>query len=178
MKLSKLHTVVMAAAAVMATSCMNDTKSTWDQYETWRNSNQKWVQAKADSVGADGKKVFTPFSPDYNPQAKVYYRHLDSIHTQNLQPYYTSTVSVNYEVHLMDGTRIDRGTGYQATLSSQSLIPGWGIAIGQMHVGDSIEAILPYNVAYGAGGSGLVLPYSALRFNIRLVDIPYYEVRP
>ena len=47
-----------------------------------------------------------------------------------------------------------------------------------MHVGDTVQILIPYQSAYGSSSSGSVLPYSALRFNVRLEDIPDYEIRP
>ena len=47
-----------------------------------------------------------------------------------------------------------------------------------MNVGDSVEIIIPYNMGYGGSQTGIIKPYSTLIFNLKLVDIPYYEVRP
>ena len=47
-----------------------------------------------------------------------------------------------------------------------------------MHVGDTVQIIIPYDLAYGQSGSGSIPPYSALRFNMRLMDVPGYEARP
>ena len=55
---------------------------------------------------------------------------------------------------------------------------GWAIGIPQMHCGDTVELIVPYGVGYGAQNTGTIKPYSNLRFNIRLVDIPYLEAPP
>ena len=46
-----------------------------------------------------------------------------------------------------------------------------------MHVGDTAEIIVPYNVAYGVSYTGTILPYSSLRFNLRLDDIYKYEAK-
>ena len=62
--------------------------------------------------------------------------------------------------------------------SLTSLIQGWQIALVNIHVGDSVEIVLPYNMGYGTTQSGIIKPYSTLIFNLKLVDIPYYEVRP
>ena len=60
-----------------------------------------------------------------------------------------------------------------------NLIPGWQTALQNMHVGDTVEIVLPYRQAYDSQqANNLLLPYSALRFNLRLLDIPAYEVRP
>jgi FKBP-type peptidyl-prolyl cis-trans isomerase len=47
-----------------------------------------------------------------------------------------------------------------------------------MRCGDSVEVIIPYGLAYGSTGSTSIYPYSNLKFNIRLVDIPLYELKP
>ena len=47
-----------------------------------------------------------------------------------------------------------------------------------MRCGDTAQVVLPYGVAYGSQNLGDIPPYSNLRFNIRLVDIPYYEKPP
>jgi FKBP-type peptidyl-prolyl cis-trans isomerase FklB len=47
-----------------------------------------------------------------------------------------------------------------------------------MHVGDSVEVVIPYQLGYGTTITGSIPPYSMLKFNMRLVDIPYYQARP
>ena len=56
------------------------------------------------------------------------------------------------------------------------MIAGWKLAVQNMHVGDSVEVLIPYAQAYGTKSNGVIKPYTALRFNLRLVDIPYYEL--
>ena len=58
------------------------------------------------------------------------------------------------------------------------MIEGWKIALVNMRVGDSVRVVIPYKLGYGASGSGAIPPYSTLVFDMKLVDIPYYEVRP
>lgn len=182
MKISRIlpAALVLAVAAPMLTACSDDTKTTWEEYADWREENQAWINKQLALTDAQGKPLFTTFTPSYAPANTIHYRFVNdpAENAGNLQPYYTSTVTVNYTVRLCNGTKIDSAANYTSTLNDSGLIPGWALAIQQMHCGDSIEAILPYNVAYGTTGSGSVPPYSALRFNLRLVDIPGYEVRP
>lgn len=173
--------LALLMAAPVFTACSDDdTKTTWEQYADWRNDNEAWIKQQLERKDAQGKPLFTTFTPSYAPGYTIHYRFIGdpAENAGNLQPYYTSSVSVNYTVHLYDGTLVDSAANYTTPLNSSGLIAGWPIAIQQMHCGDSIEAILPYNVAYGSTGTSGVRPYSALRFNIRLVDIPAYEVRP
>ena len=59
-----------------------------------------------------------------------------------------------------------------------SVIQGWTIALLDMRVGDSARVVIPYNLGYGSSGSGVIPPYSTLVFDMKLVDIPFFEVRP
>lgn len=58
------------------------------------------------------------------------------------------------------------------------VIDGWQIALNDMRVGDSAEIVIPYMQAYGVSGNNSILPYSALKFNVRLLDIVDYEIQP
>ena len=59
-----------------------------------------------------------------------------------------------------------------------SVIPGWVIAMEDMRVGDTAEVLVPYQQGYGTSTTSGILPYSALKFNVRLVDIVDYEKNP
>lgn len=173
--------VISLVLSFAMTACGDDDSSqtTWEQFTDWRNKNNAWITEQAALVDASGKPIYTKYQPRYN-QTQFLMRFInDTTETRgNLQPMYTSTATVNYAVYLYDGTRIDSAANYTSQLSSQSLIDGWSEIITRMHVGDSVEAILPYVLGYGSSGASAVYPYSALRFNIRLTNVPYYEVRP
>lgn len=160
------------------TSCDDDEKDTWEEYTDWRDANTAWLQQQSTLLNPDGTPVFSKIAPQYNPMGMVYIKYIGERHPENLKPLYTSYVTVNYTLHLYDGTKVDSAAAFTVNLNSQSLIPGWAIALQQMNVNDSVEVLMPYNVAYGSTGSGVIPPYSALRFNLRLTDIPYYEIRP
>ncbi len=172
---------IFLTLSFIAPGCDDDdnNKTNWERYADWRNKNNDWVEQQANRTGADGKTLYTKYQPRYD-QTQFLMRFInDTTETaENLRPMYTSTATVNYAVYLYDGTRIDSAASYTSQLSSQGLIKGWSEIITRMHVGDSVEAILPYVLGYGSSGATGVYPYSALRFNIRLTDVPYYEVRP
>ena len=100
----------------------------------------------------------------------------------NLSPLYTSTVDVKYIGRLYDDVAFD--SSYTSTSPADSvtrfklnnLIEGWVVGLTDMHIGDSCELIIPYEFAYGATGSSSINPYSNLRFNLKLVDIPGYVI--
>ena len=107
-----------------------------------------------------------------------------SLTAGNLSPLLTSTVDVKYIGRLYTGEAFDSSYNQKANgdsifrTSLTGLIQGWQIALVNMNVGDSVEIIIPYNMGYGGSQTGIIKPYSTLIFNLKLVDIPYYEVRP
>ncbi len=187
MKLHKLAILAFFALPAVFVACDDDNNGTDDQYVEWYNQNAEWLAEKEDMRNADGTAYYTKVVAPWNPGAYVlmhYYENPDD-NKDNLVPLYTSTVDVRYKVYLCDDTPLDSSTNitspvagaYRTPLNSESLIAAWPIAITHMHVGDTCEVIVPYSQAYGISGYGNIDPYSNLRFNLRLVDIPYYEVK-
>lgn len=162
------------------TSCTDDDDpgDTWTIYAKWREANEDWLIQQAALTDASGKNVYTRIVPTYAPSTYLLKRQIGEVHEENLQPLYSSAVTVNYAVYLYDGTLIDSSANFTSTLNSTSLIDGWSMAILTMHAQDSAEFLMPANIGYGETGATGVYPYSALRFNIKVVDIPNYQTRP
>lgn len=85
-----------------------------------------------------------------------------------------SKVSVNYTGWLGNGTQFDssfdRGTPFNFTLGTGSVIRGWDIGIEGMKLGEKRELIIPPGLAYGVKGAGKVIPPNAtLRFEVELL---------
>lgn len=169
---------------ILTSACMDsDYSDVWSEYAEWRTENDNWLLAQADLRNDDGTLYYSKVTPAWNDNAYVLMHFFnDTEETQdNLVPLYTSTVSVKYIGRLYDDTVFDSSytmTDSIYTFTPSEVISGWQIALANMHVGDTCEVIIPYEVAYYYSGSGLVLPFSCLKFNMRLVDIPYYEVKP
>lgn len=177
---------IIAAMIVLLCACNNDDKTTWDEYTDWRDVNAAWLAEMQSRTNDDGTPYYTTVVPDWNPGAYVLMHFFNdrSLTEGKLSPLYNSTIAVRYQLHLYDGTGVDSSDNvtaygipgvYRTPLNAT--IQGWGIALPQMRCGDSAEVIVPYNVGYGASSSGAIKPYSTLRFNIRLVDIPNYETK-
>ncbi|MBD5171550.1 MAG: FKBP-type peptidyl-prolyl cis-trans isomerase [Bacteroidales bacterium] len=180
MNLKKIIPASLPLVAFLFAACGDSGKSTWEEYADWRTYNQNWLTEMSQMKNPDGTPYYRNVVASWDPEAFVL-MHLypsDTVNTDNLKPLYTSTTKVNYTVRLANDSLIDQGTGYVSTLNSTGLIDGWALAVMELHVGDSAEFIMPYNVAYGESGYGKILPYTNLRYGIRLVDIPYYEIRP
>ncbi len=177
--------IIIAVGVVMLCSCMGDDKTTWEEYESWRNLNNAWIEELSQLKNADGTPYYTIVVPEWNPSTYVLMHFFnDRSETEGkLSPLYNSTIDVRYQLHLCDGTAVDSSDtqtqyGAKGIFRTQlnNTIQGWAVALPQMRCGDTAEVIIPYGIAYGSSSTGAIKPYSNLRFNIRLVDIPYYEL--
>lgn len=177
---SFFHLLVSALIALLllaVTSC-NESENNSDLYKDWREFNNEWLRQQAVRTNPDGTAYYTRCVMPTDPQSYVLMHNIGEVHTQNFKPLYTSTTSVNYTLTLANDSVVDQGTNFVSTLNSTGYIDGWGLAIMQLHVGDSAQFILPYTMGYGETGSAQIRPYSNLQFNIRLVNIDGYEIRP
>ena len=104
-------------------------------------------------------------------------------------PLYTDTVSVHYLGRLLPSVSYPYGKVFDQSYngnfyeevarpvemaignsSGNSLIDGFATALQQMRRGDRWMVYIPYQLGYGASGSGEIPGYSTLVFDLRLVD--------
>lgn len=85
----------------------------------------------------------------------------------------TSTVEVNYEGSLIDGTVFDSSyeRGESLSLPLNRVISGWTEGVQLMPVGSTFKFYIPSNLAYGPSGKGSIPAYSTLIFKIELLGI-------
>ena len=171
------YTVILAVLAVtMLDSCLGN--NVYDEYKDWRQKNDEWFSRQA----ASGQ--YTKVTAPWDPSATVLMRwHNDrNLTKDNLMPLITSTVDVKYYLRLYDGTPVD--SSYYMTSPADSIyrsmvnsnVEGWMIALTNMHVGDSCMVIIPYQQAYGSTKrSDVLIPYSSLMFDVKLVNIYKYK---
>ncbi|MGM9872984.1 MAG: FKBP-type peptidyl-prolyl cis-trans isomerase [Muribaculaceae bacterium] len=185
MKLIKYIVVgVIASLAAGFTSCSDDDEINLEDYQVWRQTNDDWVNRLRDSVDDEGNRYYEVVVPAWNPSAFVLMHFFNdrSETAQNLTPLYTSVVDVIYEGYTCLGEQFDSSkdtnkygrTGIQR-FGCNRTIQGWSIALENMHVGDTCELIVPYQVGYGSATTSVLPPYTSLRFNMRLYDIYKYE---
>ncbi|KAA1183225.1 peptidylprolyl isomerase [Photorhabdus heterorhabditis] len=89
-------------------------------------------------------------------------------------PARTDHVRVHYTGRLIDGTVFDSSIqrGEPAEFPVNGVIAGWIEALTLMPVGSKWELYIPHNLAYGENGAGASIPpYSALIFEVELLDI-------
>jgi FKBP-type peptidyl-prolyl cis-trans isomerase len=89
------------------------------------------------------------------------------------RPSATDMVRVNYEGTLTDGTVFDSSypTGEPVEFPLNGVIPGWTEGLQLMQVGSKFKFYVPSELAYGPQGVGPIPPYSALIFEVELLDI-------
>ncbi len=176
----KKYFIPLAAVTLLAplTSCLNDDNSA--DYKEWKEANDKFVIGKQLALTPDGNYEYETIHPDWAPTLFVLMKwHNDREATStNLIPYDNSTVDVKYQVMLMDSTIMD--SSYSKTDSVYSCqpcqnIPGFWTALTNMHVGDSVTVIVPWEAGYGSTGSGDIKPFSSLIFNIKLKKVTHFQ---
>jgi peptidylprolyl isomerase len=81
--------------------------------------------------------------------------------------------SIHYTGYLPNGTKfdssIDRGEPLTVEYGKHGVIPGWDTGFDGMHVGGKRRLFIPYQLAYGAAGSGPIPARSELIFDVELV---------
>lgn len=180
--------MLLGAFSLGFASCSDDDDDSdnWEKYADYREENIKFMEEQEALVGADGKPVYTRVVPVWNSNAYVLMRWFNdtTLTAGNLRPLYTSTIDVKYygRDYLdqpFDSSYLSLSPADSVVrFTLPSLISGWTVAMERMHVGDSVEVIMPYQQGYGSSSSGKLKPYSALKFNIRLVDVAGEYIRP
>ena len=90
------------------------------------------------------------------------------------KPSKTSTVRTHYHGTLTNGSVFDSSVerGEPAEFRVDGVIAGWTEALQLMPTGSKWRLFIPHNLAYGErGAGGAIGPYSALVFEVELIDI-------
>lgn len=89
------------------------------------------------------------------------------------KPSIKNQVKVHYTGSLIDGTVFDSSVerGEPAVFGVFQVIPGWTEALQLMSVGSKWKLFIPQELGYGERGAGIIKPYSALIFEVELLEI-------
>jgi len=90
------------------------------------------------------------------------------------KPSATSTVRVHYHGSFIDGRVFDSSVerGEPAEFPVNGVIKGWTEALQLMPAGSKWKLYIPHQLAYGErGAGGAIPPYSALVFEVELLDV-------
>lgn len=172
MKQIGLFVLTLGLLSVSLSSCTNN-----DDTDVWRDTNlsfmrqiaqQEGVQTINDSISGNTQMHYTVLKegtgakPIYGNKVTVRYAgwmYRDSI---TIASYPTGT--------LLKKEAFDSSDEYTFRVGS-STIEGWSIALSYMNVGSKWRVFIPYNLAYGTSSSGSIKAYSALIFDIELLEI-------
>ena len=182
-KLPIILLLVMAISATF-TSCFDKED---DGSSDWAKANMNWLEAQLNLKDGNGNKFYNVVVAPWDESAQILMHWFNdtNLTRENLKPLYTSTVDVKYYARYYNGEPLDSSYArtspadsiYRTTLNT-GIITGWAIALTNMHIGDSVRVVIPYNVGYGTSAYGTVKAYSNLEFDLKLVGIPYYEAKP
>ena len=175
--MKKLPIFLLICLLIGIVAC-KETEDYWTQYEQCRETNESWFIEQLGAKDEKGNPIYTKVVPSWDHSIYVLMKYYNdtSLNRDAQSPYQTSTVDVIYKGMLYDGTPFDssylRTDSIYRTQVKQN-IKGWIIALEQMKVGDSCRVIIPQTLGYGAQYmSSLILPYTTLVFDMKLVDIP------
>ena len=124
------------------------------------DKNKAWLEEKAKEPGV-------------NPlDGGIYYKVLKAGNKNAPSPNRGSVVSVHYTGKTINGKTFDSSRGGVApAFRLRELIPGWIIALQQMHVGDKWEVYIPADKAYGKRSQPGIPGGSTLIFEIELLGV-------
>ena len=124
------------------------------------DKNRKWIADKDQEPGV-------------KPIDKgILYKRIKSGDPKGRTPNRNSVVTVHYTGKTINGKTFDSSRGGVApAFRLRELIPGWIIALQQMHVGDKWELYIPSEQAYGRLNQPGIPGGSTLIFEIELIAV-------
>lgn len=89
---------------------------------------------------------------------------------EDFKPQTNSDMIVTYEGRIMDGALFDSGEKVRFNLNS--LIPGWKALMPKVAEGGKIIMFIPSKYGYGGVAKPGIAPYSILKFEVELIELP------
>ncbi len=151
------------------------------------DKNQKEQQAEMEKAMAEAQAKEQPALDKYIADNKITAKptatgliYIDVKKGSGAHPKATDMVVVHYIGTLLDGTKFDSSVdrGEPATFPLNQVIPGWTEGIQLMAKGGKAKLVIPSAIGYGPQGNGPIPPYSALVFDVELIDIKAAEEAP
>ena len=154
-----LMTVEQAGQVAQMKMMAIKSKNMEEQYGPLKKQGEDWMAANAKKPGVK------------TLPSGVQYKVIKE--GSGAMPKDTSTVKVNYEGRLIDGTVFDSSykRGEAVTLRANQVIKGWTEALVHMPAGSVWEVYIPQDLAYGDREQGQIKPYSPLVFKIELISV-------
>lgn len=160
-------------------SCLGEDEK--DNDKAWRIANEQYF-SEQEALEENGEKIYEVFVPSWQPANKILMRWHKHGAGDGIRPMLNSTVDIIYTGYDKDNVNFDNSFSLRENgdsiyrVSPAKLVPGFSFALFQMERGDSCTVIIPYELAYGNIKHGSIPACSTLRFGIKLVGIPSYEL--
>lgn len=128
--------------------------------QEYADKNKRWLTEKAQEPGIKAL------------DGGLFYKVLKSGNGDGRSPNRSSVVTVHYTGKTINGKTFDSSrSGVAPAFRLRDLIPGWIIALQQMHVGDKWEVYIPADKAYGKFSQPGIPGGSTLIFEIELINV-------
>lgn len=123
-------------------------------------TNKKWLSEKSQENGV------------YTLDKGILYKPLNKSDSAAPVPHRNSVVVCHYTGRTINGKKFDSSRGgAPLAIRLRELIPGWIIALQQMHVGDKWEVYIPAEMGYGRSSQPGIPAGSTLIFEIELINV-------
>ena len=163
------------------------------KYDNWRARNEAYIDSLANvyatASGRGGLERIEMLTARGN---YIYYNEIEKAPAANTDsPKYTDYVKVYYKGTNILGEYFDgnfkgdnpvvneenpsEGDSPTSIFQVSGVITGWGEVLQRMKVGDRWKVYIPWEYAYGSSGTTGILGYSALVFDITLLDFATTE---
>ena len=131
---------------------------------------QKMIEASQDDLAAYIEREGITVSPDENG---IYILPMEK--GKGRCPVKGEKVEIDFSASLLNGQEVgstfEKDSKFTFVLGDNFAIPGWEIVVPQMHLGERVRAIIPFDMAYGEYQVGQVPPYSNMVYDIKLLKI-------
>jgi len=153
------HTALLSLALIFFafTSCKED------KYLDWKYINQQWYEQQKQMAEQDDEWNITSSGLLY----KVINAGIGNDDYSG-RPSDKSAVTIAYTGSYINNASFDSQPGYSEYLAG--FVLGFQEAVKLMKLNGIYEVIIPYELAYGEDGNGVIPPYSVLKFKIELID--------
>lgn len=163
------------------------------KYDNWRARNEAYIDSLANVYAtASGRGGLERIKMLTAPGNYIYYKEIEKAPAANTDsPKYTDYVKVYYKGTNILGEYFDgnfkgdnpvvneenpsEGDSPTSIFQVSGVITGWGEVLQRMKVGDRWKVYIPWEYAYGSSGTTGILGYSALVFDITLLDFATTE---
>ena len=183
----KIYLFSLVLLALAFVSC-SETEEV-GKYDNWRARNEAFIDSlgnvyataadkdlkRTEMLTAPGNYIYHKVmasmtdlepkagSPKYTDYVKVYYKG-----TNILGEYFDGNFTGDNPV--INGENPSEGDSPTTIFQVSGVITGWGEVLQRMEVGDRWKVYIPWDYAYGSSGTTGILGYSALVFDITLLD--------